>query len=79
MSILYYLLVIAAISTMIIELPIEQVSLFFTLIQTYVSIISLEGELFMKNYDYIAVSGAHEVAGCVNRSEMLWNAALTSA
>ena len=33
----------------------------------------------MKNYDYIAVSGAHEVAGCVNRSEIVWNVALTSA
>lgn len=72
-------MVIVAISTMIIELPIEQVSLFFTFIQTYVSIISLEGELFMKNYDYIAVSGAHEVAGCVNRGEIVWNVALTSA
>lgn len=72
-------MVIVAFCSYIIELPIEQISLLFTFIQTLVAIISLEGEMFMENYYYIAVSGAHEVAGCVNK-EFDWQiAALTSA
>ena len=45
--------------TSMIGLPIDQISLILTLIQT---LIALKGEMTMENFDYMAVSGAHGVA-----------------
>ena len=56
-------MVIATFLTLMIGLPVDQISLFLTLIQT---LLALKGEMTMVNFDYMAVSGAHGVAEIVS-------------
>ena len=56
------MLVIAVSLALEIGLPVDLVSLYLSLVQTF---IALKGEMSMVNFEYMVVSGAHGVAKCI--------------